>query len=194
MPEIYDIEALRWTLASILTSFEQANVTRMILDLRFHKGGGSSVSACHGAASFIEAGTTLFYLQERIMSSDSGFGMWHAQKCPEVLKVFRGPVAVLQGPDTSGSGELMALAMQARTCSTKFFGRATRSSGVSGLRHSRLPNGWTLSVPTQRIRGSNHSIVRRSSDRLPVDVALDPTVKPLEPDVFFEAAIEYLSS
>lgn len=104
VPEIYDLESMRWALDAILKSL--GDLDGLILDLRFNQGGGSLRSALAVASSF--AGpkrSPAFAIDERVPGADvHRFGKRKTYSIPTSSRAVRysGPLVVLQSHYTRG--------------------------------------------------------------------------------------------
>lgn len=115
----------------------------MVVDLRVNSGGFDGV-ALELASRFTEK-PLVFGLKE----AGEDKGRYEMVLDPASGRRFSGPVAVLIGPNTVSAGETAALAFQAMP-HARLFGQTTRGI-LSDAIPKRLPNGWSFTLPMERI-------------------------------------------
>ncbi|CEG43956.1 s41 family peptidase [Plasmopara halstedii] len=151
VPEIYDLESMRWSLEAILLGL--GNVDGLILDLRFNQGGGSHVAALTIASFFAsESKAALaFTTDEKLPGAVPNFSKRKKYYIPYTSRCthFRGPLAVLQSQYTRGTAELLCLSIMKRPLTSRIGG--TTAGSLSATRQLRLPNYWTVDIPHQRV-------------------------------------------
>uniref|UniRef100_A0AAV1THA7 Tail specific protease domain-containing protein n=1 Tax=Peronospora matthiolae TaxID=2874970 RepID=A0AAV1THA7_9STRA len=158
VPEIYDLESMRWSLEAILLGL--GDVDGLILDLRFNQGGGSHVAALTVASFFASENeaTLAFSTDEKLPGATPRFSKRKKYYIPYTSRCarYRGPLAVLQSQYTRGTAELLCLSLmqRPRTCRV---GAATAGS-LSPTRQLRLPNYWTIEIPYQRVFGADNML------------------------------------
>ncbi|RLN86394.1 hypothetical protein BBJ28_00001894 [Nothophytophthora sp. Chile5] len=150
VPEIYDLESMRWSLEAILQGL--GDVDGLILDLRFNQGGGSHVAALSVASFFASEGkSALAFSTDEKLPGASGaaprFSKRRKYYIPYTSRCtrYRGPLA---RPQTCRIG-------------------ATTAGSLSATRQLRLPNYWTVDIPHQRCFSA--------SDKLFEGVGIPPT-------------------
>jgi hypothetical protein len=152
VPEIYDLESMRWALEAILQSMGELD--GLILDLRFNQGGGTLAASLAVASFLTTAGkkTFAFSTDEKIsgINPKINFAKQKNHYIPSLYKSSRygGPLVVLQSPYTRGTAEVLNLALMSRP-NTCRIGTAT-AGNLSQTRKLRLPNYWTVEIPYQR--------------------------------------------
>uniref|UniRef100_K3WWL8 Tail specific protease domain-containing protein n=1 Tax=Globisporangium ultimum (strain ATCC 200006 / CBS 805.95 / DAOM BR144) TaxID=431595 RepID=K3WWL8_GLOUD len=150
VPEIYDLESMRWALEAILKSL--GDIDGLILDLRFNQGGGSLLSSLSVASYFAGAKRSVaFSIDEKLPGGNTQrFSKPKKYYIPNTSRSFRyrGPLVVLQSQYTRGTAELLCLSLRKRvhTCSVG----STTAGSLSSTRKLRLPNYWTVEIPHQR--------------------------------------------
>lgn len=104
VPEIYDLESMRWALEAILKSL--GAIDGLILDLRFNQGGGSLLSSLSVASYFAGPKPSLaFSIDEKLPGGDvHRFSKLKKYYIPNSSRSFRyrGPIVVLQSQFTRG--------------------------------------------------------------------------------------------
>lgn len=107
IPELYDLESMRWSLEAILKGL--GDVDGLILDLRFNRGGGSLVSALSVASFFAtETRASLaFSTDEKLPSYGKAAARFSKRRnyyIPYTKRSapYRGPLVVLQSQYTKG--------------------------------------------------------------------------------------------
>ncbi|KAG7396701.1 hypothetical protein PHYBOEH_001869 [Phytophthora boehmeriae] len=150
VPEIYDLESMRWSLEAILQGL--GNVDGLILDLRFNQGGGSHVAALTVASFFASENksTIAFSTDEKLPGAAPRFSKRKKYYIPYTSRCtrYRGPLAVLQSQLTRGTAELLCLSLMQRPKTCRI--GATTAGSLSATRQHRLPNYWTIDIPHQR--------------------------------------------
>lgn len=111
VPEIYDLESMRWALEAILKSL--GDIDGLILDLRFNQGGGSLLSSLSVASYFAGPKPSLaFSIDEKLPGGD-GHRFLRPKKyyIPNSSRSFRyrGPLVVLQSQFTRGYVSCIAI-------------------------------------------------------------------------------------
>ncbi|KAG6592788.1 s41 family peptidase [Phytophthora cinnamomi] len=151
VPEIYDLESMRWSLEAILLGL--GDVDGLILDLRFNQGGGTHVAALTVASFFASENKAAlaFSTDEKLPGTMPKFSKRKKYYIPYTSRCsrYRGPLAVLQSQYTRGTAELLCLSLMKRPLTCRI-GAATAGS-LSPTRQLRLPNYWTVEIPHQRI-------------------------------------------
>lgn len=107
IPELYDLESMRWSLEAILKGL--GDVDGLILDLRFNRGGGSLVSAL-SVASFFATGdrsTLAFSTDEKLPAYGKAASRFtkrrkHFIPYTKRSEPYRGPLVILQSQYTKG--------------------------------------------------------------------------------------------
>lgn len=158
VPEIYDLESMRWSLEAILLGL--GDVDGLILDLRFNQGGGSHVAALTVASFFAseKKAALAFSTDEKLpgaiprFSKKKNYYIPYTSRCTR----FRGPLAVLQSQYTRGTAELLCLSLMKRPLTSRIGG--TTAGCLSATRQLRLPNYWTVDIPHQRIFSADNEI------------------------------------
>ncbi|GMF54363.1 unnamed protein product [Phytophthora fragariaefolia] len=106
VPEIYDLESMRWSLEAILLGL--GDVDGLILDLRFNQGGGSHVAALTVASFFASENKAAlaFSTDEKLPGTTPRFSKRKKYYIPYTSRCsrYRGPLAVLQSQYTRGYG------------------------------------------------------------------------------------------
>jgi hypothetical protein len=104
VPEIYDLESMRWSLEAILLGL--GDVDGLILDLRFNQGGGSHVAALTVASFFASENKAAlaFSTDEKLPGPTPRFSKRKKYYIPYTSRCtrYRGPLAVLQSQYTRG--------------------------------------------------------------------------------------------
>jgi len=129
---------------------EAERMKGLIVDVRVNTGGADPL--CLAIASRL---TDVKYLAYSKVTRSSGSGPLRftapqpAWVQPSMRAGYRGPVALLIGPDTLSGGETFAMALMKRTPRVTSIGENTQ--GVfSDVWGRKLPNGWTFGLPTER--------------------------------------------
>ncbi|ETV95072.1 hypothetical protein H310_11366 [Aphanomyces invadans] len=154
VPELFDVEAMRWALQSVVRPLlESTKNTGVILDLRWNHGGGSPQAALAAAAMFLPPRTPAFEIEEPLKTwgrvRRRTFHVPSAAASESQLPTYyNGPLVVLQSAHTAGTAELLVLALRHRK-RTKCIGDTT-AGRASGLLQIQLPNGWLVELPHQR--------------------------------------------
>ncbi|RLN81175.1 hypothetical protein BBJ28_00009368 [Nothophytophthora sp. Chile5] len=161
VPEIYDLESMRWSLEAILQGL--GDVDGLILDLRFNQGGGSHVAALSVASFFASEGkSALAFSTDEKLPGASGavprFSKRRKYYIPYTSRCtrYRGPLAVLQSQYTRGTAELLCLSLMQRPQTCRI--GATTAGSLSATRQLRLPNYWTVDIPHQRCFSTNDEL------------------------------------
>ncbi|KAG6954371.1 hypothetical protein JG688_00012370 [Phytophthora aleatoria] len=158
VPEIYDLESMRWSLEAILLGL--GDVDGLILDLRFNQGGGSHVAALTVASFFASENKAAlaFSTDEKLPGATSRFSKRKKYYIPYTSRCtrYQGPLAVLQSQYTRGTAELLCLSLMKRPLTSRI-GAATAGS-LSPTRQLRLPNYWTVEIPHQRIFSADNEL------------------------------------
>ncbi|KAE8888582.1 hypothetical protein PF003_g27184 [Phytophthora fragariae] len=151
VPEIYDLESMRWSLEAILLGL--GDVDGLILDLRFNQGGGTHVAALTVASFFASENKAAlaFSTDEKLPGATPRFSKRKKYYIPYTSRYsrYRGPLAVLQSQYTRGTAELLCLSLMKRPLTCRI--GATTAGSLSPTRQLRLPNYWTVEIPHQRI-------------------------------------------
>ncbi|UIZ27331.1 hypothetical protein KXD40_005854 [Peronospora effusa] len=158
VPEIYDLESMRWSFEAILHGL--GDVDGLILDLRFNQGGGSHVVALTVASFFAseDKATLAFSTDEKIpdttprFSKRKNYYIPYSSRCTR----YRGPLAILQSQYTRGTAELLCLSLMQRPLTCRV--GATTAGSFSPTRQLRLPNYWTVEIPYQRVFGADNKL------------------------------------
>lgn len=104
VPEIYDLESMRWALEAILKSL--GDIDGLILDMRFNQGGGSLLSSLSVASYFAGPKPSVaFSIDEKLAGSNiQRFSRPKKYYIPNSSRSFRyrGPLVVLQSQYTRG--------------------------------------------------------------------------------------------
>lgn len=107
IPELYDLESMRWSLEAILKGL--GDVDGLILDLRFNSGGGSVVSALSVASFFAteNRSSLAFSTDERLPSYGNAAARFSKRRkyyIPYTKRSapYRGPLVILQSQYTKG--------------------------------------------------------------------------------------------
>ncbi|ETV85585.1 hypothetical protein H257_03292 [Aphanomyces astaci] len=174
VPELFDVEAMRWALQSIAPL--DSKRTGIILDLRENSGGGSPRAAVAAAAMFLPPHAPAFEIQEPLKA-------WgHVRRrtfytpsasTGDRLEYFDGPLVVLQSARTTGTAELVLLALRHRK-RTACVGEVS-AGRASGVLQMQLPNGWIVEMPHQICRSADGDIVCVQGQGLPPHVRADVT-------------------
>ncbi|KAJ0400092.1 hypothetical protein P43SY_003947 [Pythium insidiosum] len=152
VPEIYDLESMRWALEAILRSL--GDVDGLVLDLRFNPGGGSLVSALAVASFFAGPKRSVaFFTDEKLPSpvnTVQRFSRRRRYTIPQSARQYRyqGPLVLLQSQHTRGTAEVLSMALMTRPHTFRI-GSATAGS-LSQTRKLRLPNFWQVEIPYLR--------------------------------------------
>ncbi|CAK4192696.1 unnamed protein product [Aphanomyces euteiches] len=146
VPEMYDLETMRWALHALLHHSRTLGLQGLILDLRWNCGGGSHLSVLTAAACFQPPKTPAFSIEEEMKSW--GQVRRRTFTIPSSSERYDGPLVVLQGPETAGTAELLLLALQSRR-RTVFVGTPTAGK-LSDVMQVQLPNGWVVEMPYQQ--------------------------------------------
>ncbi|KAG7383250.1 hypothetical protein PHYPSEUDO_003873 [Phytophthora pseudosyringae] len=158
VPEIYDLESMRWSLEAMLLGLGE--VDGLILDLRFNQGGGSHVAALTVASFFASENKSAlaFSTDEKLPGATPRFSKRKKYYIPYTSRCtrYRGPLAVLQSQYTRGTAELLCLSLMKRPLTSRI-GAATAGS-LSPTRQLRLPNYWTVEIPHQRIFSADNEL------------------------------------
>eukprot|EP00644_Phytophthora_capsici_P007660 jgi/Phyca11/575305/estExt2_Genewise1.C_PHYCAscaffold_720087 len=158
VPEIYDLESMRWSLEAILLGL--GDVDGLILDLRFNQGGGSHVAALTVASFFASENKAAlaFSTDEKLPGASSRFSKRKKYYIPYTSRCtrYRGPLAVLQSQYTRGTAELLCLSLMKRPLTSRI--GATTAGSLSPTRQLRLPNYWTVEIPHQRIFSADNEL------------------------------------
>ncbi|KAF0685900.1 Aste57867_22273 [Aphanomyces stellatus] len=153
VPEMYDVETLRWALQALIQHSRAAVHAPgggLILDLRSNGGGGSHLAALAAASCFLPPNQPVFSIEEAMKSW--GHVRHRTFQVPaSAAHRYDGPLVVLQGPHTSGTAELLLLALQSRR-RTHFLGEPTAGK-LSDVMQVQLPNGWIVEMPFQQCVG-----------------------------------------
>jgi hypothetical protein len=178
--------ALAWatTLHDGVAALAARHPRAWIVDLRDHDAdtpwaafaGLSSLLGGPAVGSYVSRHEAQDWIADRgVARIAGGPARVDVQAVPE--PPFRGPVAVLIGPNTRNAGEDLVVAFRGRT-STRFFGSATAGFPFSGVREHRLSDGSVLGV-----------LETRAADRTGVVHR-----QPIEPDSALapDAAVEAL--
>ncbi|KAF4034037.1 Peptidase family S41 [Phytophthora infestans] len=158
VPEIYDLESMRWSLEAILLGL--GDVDGLILDLRFNQGGGSHVAALTVASFFASENKSAlaFSTEEKLPGATPRFSkrkkyyIPYTSRCPR----YRGPLAILQSQYTRGTAELLCLSLMKRPLTSRI--GASTAGSLSPTRQLRLPNYWTVDIPHQRIFSADNEL------------------------------------
>ncbi|ETK90949.1 hypothetical protein F441_05536 [Phytophthora nicotianae CJ01A1] len=156
VPEIYDLESMRWSLEAILLGL--GDVDGLILDLRFNQGGGSHVAALTVASFFASDKALAFSTDEKLPGATSRFSKRKKYHIPYTSRCtrYRGPLAVLQSQYTRGTAELLCLSLMKRPLTSRI--GASTAGSLSPTRQLRLPNYWTVEIPYQRIFSADNEL------------------------------------
>ncbi|EGZ20475.1 hypothetical protein PHYSODRAFT_328580 [Phytophthora sojae] len=158
VPEIYDLESMRWSLEAILLGL--GDVDGLILDLRFNQGGGSHVAALTVASFFASENKAAlaFSKDEKLPGASPRFSKRKKYYIPYTSRCsrYRGPLAVLQSQYTRGTAELLCLSLMKRPLTCRI--GATTAGSLSPTRQLRLPNYWTVEIPHQRIFSPDNTL------------------------------------
>ncbi|KAF4315033.1 hypothetical protein JM18_005987 [Phytophthora kernoviae] len=150
VPEIYDLESMRWSLEAILQGL--GDVDGLILDLRFNQGGGSHVAALTVASFFASENKAAlaFSTDEKLPGTTPRFSKRKKYYIPYTSRCtrFHSPLAVLQSQFTRGTAELLCLSLMQRPKTCRI--GATTAGSLSATRQLRLPNYWTIDIPHER--------------------------------------------
>ncbi|OQR92683.1 hypothetical protein THRCLA_08633 [Thraustotheca clavata] len=172
VPEMYDLEAMRWAMEAIITQINESKLLGLILDLRHSSGGGSYIVPLV-LASFFKPPSFAFIIEERLQKRQ-----FHV---PLSRLRYNGPLAILQGPDTSRMSELFLLSMMQRPKTCRL---GARTAGcLSDVKEMSLPNGWVVDVPYQRCYGEDGKQYQMTGI---------PPQKSLPETQCWNAAIEYI--
>ncbi|KAI9905842.1 hypothetical protein PsorP6_013539 [Peronosclerospora sorghi] len=151
VPEIYDLESMRWSLEAMLLGL--GHVDGLLLDLRFNQGGGSHVAALTVASFFANEhnATLAFSSEDKLPGAATRYSKRKKYYVPYTSRCtrYRGPLAVLQSQYTRGTAELVCLSLMQRPLTCRV--GATTAGSLSPTRELRLPNYWTVEIPYQRI-------------------------------------------
>ncbi|TDH67669.1 uncharacterized protein CCR75_006552 [Bremia lactucae] len=151
VPEIYDLESMRWSFEAIFLGL--GDVDGLILDLRFNQGGGSHVAALTVASFFAKdkRATLAYSTDEKVPGALPQFTKRRNYFVPYTSRGsrYQGPLAVLQSPFIRGTAELLCLSLMKRPLTTRI--GATSAGSLSPTRQLRLPNYWTVEIPHQRV-------------------------------------------
>ncbi|KDO30884.1 hypothetical protein SPRG_04786 [Saprolegnia parasitica CBS 223.65] len=172
VPEMYDLEAMRWAMEAIVTHLHATHLHGLILDLRHSTGGGSYIVSLV-LASFFKPPSFAFIMEERLQKRQ-----FHV---PTSRLRYDGPLAILQGADTARTSELLLLALlhRPKTCRLG----AKTAGRLSDVREMSLPNGWVVDVPYQRCYGEDGKQYQKTGI---------PPQKALPEPQCWAAALEYL--
>ncbi|OWZ13165.1 hypothetical protein PHMEG_00013572 [Phytophthora megakarya] len=156
VPEIYDLESMRWSLEAVLLGL--GDIDGLILDLRFNQGGGSHVAALTIASFFASENAVAFSTDEKLPGATPRFSKTRKYYIPYTSRCtrYRGPLAVLQSQYTRGTAELLCLSLMKRPLTCRI-GETTAGS-LSPTRQLRLPNYWTVEIPHQRIFSAENEL------------------------------------
>ncbi|KAH7476492.1 hypothetical protein PRIC1_000501 [Phytophthora ramorum] len=158
VPEIYDLESMRWSLEAILLGL--GDVDGLILDLRFNQGGGSHIAALTVASFFASENKAAlaFSTDEKLPGATPRFSKRKKYYIPYTSRCtrYRGPLAVLQSQYTRGTAELLCLSLMQRPLTCRI--GATTAGSLSPTRQLRLPNYWTVEIPHQRIFSADNTL------------------------------------
>ncbi|GAB9472807.1 hypothetical protein Gpo141_00009974 [Globisporangium polare] len=202
VPEIYDLESMRWALEAILRSL--GDIDGLILDLRFNQGGGSLLSSLSVASYFAGHKPSLaFSVDEKLPGGDvHRFSKPKKYYIPNTSRSFRyrGPLVVLQSQFTRGTAELLSLALRKRpqTCSI-----GARTAGSLSATHKlRLPNYWTVEIPHQRCFSADGELfegvgippTKDVADSMMTALAIESNASDLSVDLCVKKAIEHITN
>lgn len=142
-----DAPALEAALNEILG--DAGRMKGLIIDVRVNIGGSDPL--CLAIASRL-TDAKYFAYSKVTRSNQSGplrfTDPQHIWVEPSQGAGYRGPVALLIGPDAISGGETFAMAVMGRKPSVTFIGENTQ--GVfSDVWGRKLPNGWTFGLPTE---------------------------------------------
>ncbi|DBA04114.1 TPA: hypothetical protein N0F65_004222, partial [Lagenidium giganteum] len=150
VPEIYDLESMRWALDAILKTLGELD--GLILDMRFNQGGGSLASSLAVASFFMGPKQSVAFLTDEKLTGTATqrFSRKKRHYVPSSGRSFRygGPLVVLQSQYTRGTAEVLCMALMNRP-STCLIGNATAGS-LAQTEKLRLPNYWTVDIPVRR--------------------------------------------
>jgi C-terminal processing protease CtpA/Prc len=96
VPEMYDLEALRWAMQAVIAHFQALSLHGLILDLRHNTGGGSFEFALT-MASYFKGPSFAFIIEERLQKRQ-----FHVPPLNINVRRFDGPLVVLQDRETAG--------------------------------------------------------------------------------------------
>ncbi|CAH0476794.1 unnamed protein product [Peronospora belbahrii] len=176
VPEIYDLESMRWSLEAILKGL--GDVDGMILDCRFNQGGGSYVTALTVASFFASKDKALaFSTDEKIPGGTPRFSKRKKYYIPYTSRCtrYRGPLAILQSQYTRGTAELLCLSLMQRPLTCRV--GATTAGSLSPTRQLRLPNYWTVEIPYQQLSNGNSQKKHQTAPPAVSSAAFDPCVR-----------------
>ncbi|ACO46199.1 S41 family peptidase [Deinococcus deserti] len=145
LPTFLSSDASELFLAKVREA-QAAGARRLIVDLRFNSGG--SLTQCVAAASTFEP---VRYKSQFQVGSYTYIGVNGKSVSalgrvftPADARIWKGPVAVLVGPNTASCAEVFSFFAQKAGAVT--VGELTRGVGNSGVLFSPLPDGGVLSV------------------------------------------------
>jgi carboxyl-terminal processing protease len=179
-----DAQALAWatTLHDGVAGLAAHHPRAWIVDLRDHDGdspwpsfaGLSTLLGGPAIGAFVSRHDKQDWIVDRgVARVAGGPALVDVQAPPE--PPFRGPVAVLIGPNTRNAGEDVTVAFHGRA-RTRFFGSPTAGFPILGVQVHRLADGTTLGVLETRDAdrtGVVHRVPVEPDAVLPPDAVLD---------------------
>jgi hypothetical protein len=149
-----DADALAWasTLHDGIAALAARHPRAWVVDLRDHDAetpwaafaGLSTLLDGPAVGAYVSRHEAQDWIADRgVARIAGGPALVDVQAPPE--PPFRGPLAVLLGPDTRNAGEDLAVAFRGRA-RTRFFGTPTAGFPFSGVREHRLADGSVLGV------------------------------------------------
>ncbi len=188
--EEIDIRIARESMRKILSKFERAGVSSLVIDVRNNEGGFDSVGL--EIARFLKGPRSLAW-NKQIRN-----GPHHDDLSPPVPtfveasydEAFQGPVAILTSGATLSAGETFVMAMRDRE-RTVLIGEPT-SGHFSDEHYAKLPNGWTLIYSGERYtdeKGIDYEVKGFPPD---IAVAFDPKKFSEGTDIMLERALKEL--
>ena len=181
---VSDADALAWATAlhDGIATLSARHPRAWIVDLRDFDGDSpwpsfaalSTLLDGPAVGAFVSRRDTAPWIVDRgIARVAGGPALVDLQTPPE--PTFRGPIAVLIGPNTRNAGEDVTVAFQGRA-RTRFFGASTAGFPILGVRVHRLSDGTTLGILETRDAdrtGRVHRVPVEPDTALPPDAALD---------------------
>jgi hypothetical protein len=183
-------EILLGAIDGLIADVEAEGAPGLIIDLRDNYGGLEQLAVAV-ASRFVADEAVVARHEVRVGGTDEYVDYGEIMVTPNPGGTFEGRVAVLVGPGTEGAAEWLVLALM-QSPDVVVVGEPTAGS-LSPLFFRGLPNGWSVSVPHQRVYDADGNLWELSG--IPPDEEVELTMEHLEAgeDPVVERAVELLS-